>query len=69
MSDALTLLSNIIRAGSKRAPYAAPIHWGWARRNIRGAFFLSDGAQSSEGRWIRVYEDHLEQLISKIEGT
>lgn len=64
-----TARAGIIRAGSKRAPYAAPIHWGWARRNIRGSFYLSDGAQSSEGRWIRVYQDHLETLVNKIEGT
>jgi hypothetical protein len=64
-----TARAGIIRAGSKRAPYAAPIHWGWGRRNIKGAFYLSDGAQNSEGRWIRVYQDHLDQLINKIEGT
>lgn len=58
--------AGIIRAGTKRVPYAAPIHWGWARRNIAGAFYLSDGAQNSEGRWIRVYQDHLEQLVNKL---
>jgi hypothetical protein len=58
--------AGIIRAGTKRVPYAAPIHWGWKRRNIAGAFYLSDGAQNSEGRWIRVYQDHLEQLVNKL---
>jgi hypothetical protein len=61
-----TKTAGVIRAGTKRVPSAGPIHWGWARRNIKGAFFLSDGARNSEGRWIRVYEDHLEQLVNKI---
>jgi hypothetical protein len=61
-----TKTAGIIRAGTKRVPYAPPIHWGWAARNITGSFFLSDGATSSEGRWIRVYEDHLNQLVKRI---
>lgn len=61
-----TKTAGVIRAGTKRVPYAAPIHWGWKRRNIAGAFFLSDGATSSEGRWIRVYENHLQELVKKI---
>ena len=61
-----TKTAGVIRAGTKRVPYAAPIHWGWARRNIRGSFYLSDGATSSEGRWIRVYENHLQQLVERI---
>lgn len=61
-----TKTAGVIRAGTKRVPYAGPIHWGWGRRNITGAFFLSDGARNSEGRWIRVYEDHLEKLVNKL---
>lgn len=61
-----TARAGIIRAGTKRVPYAPAIHWGWKARNISGSFFLSDGATSSEGRWIRVYEDHLNQLVNKL---
>lgn len=61
-----TARAGIIRAGTKRVPYAGPIHWGWAKRHIKGAFFLSDGARNSEGRWIQIYEDHLDQLVNKL---
>lgn len=61
-----TKTAGIIRAGTSKVPYAPAIHWGWKARNITGSFFLSDGATSSEGRWIRVYEDHLHQLVNKI---
>lgn len=61
-----TKTAGVIRAGTKRVPYAGPIHWGWYKRNIKGSFFLSDGATSSEGRWIRVYEDHLTELVERI---
>jgi hypothetical protein len=61
-----TKTAGILRAGNKRVPYAPAIHWGWAARNIKGSFYLSDGATSSEGRWVRVYEDHLNQLVNRI---
>lgn len=61
-----TKTAGIVRSGTKRVPYAGPIHWGWAARNIKGSFFLSDGARNTEGQWIRVYQDHLTELIEKI---
>jgi hypothetical protein len=30
----------VIRAGSKKVPYAAPINYGWRSRNIEPALFL-----------------------------
>lgn len=64
-----TKTAGVIRAGTKKVPYAAPIHWGWGRRHIRGTFFLSDGAKNSEGQWIAVYQDHIEDLLDKVEGA
>ena len=73
-----TKTAAIIRAGFKSVPYAAPIHWGWGTRPNRAKKwrggpiaanpFLSQGAQDSEGRWIRVYENHVAQALEKVKG-
>lgn len=75
-----TKTQGILRAGSARAPYANAVHWGrkyWPnaaasnrhRSVIRPNPFLSDGARDSEGRWIRVYEQDLQEIIHRIEGA
>lgn len=62
-----TNTAGIIRAGNNtRVPYAAPIHWGWHRRHIKPQPFLSDGATSSENRWVPVYEVALDGAIKRI---
>lgn len=62
-----TNTAGIIRAGNNtRVPYAAPIHWGWYRRGIKPQPFLSDGATSSESRWVPVYEVALDGAIKRI---
>lgn len=64
-----TKTAGIIRAGFARVPYAGPVHWGWPRRNIPANTFLSDGAKSTEPRWLPVYMKHVEQALDKIEGA
>lgn len=65
-----TKTAGIVRVGNNsKAKYAMPIHWGWPRRNIASNPFVSTGAQDSEGRWIRVYEDYLDQAINTIKGA
>ena len=67
-----TKTAGIVRAGNNRSsgvPYAGPIHWGWAKRNITANPFISQGAQDSEGRWIRVYEEAVDQALQKVKGT
>ena len=63
-----TARAGIVRVGNKRAPYAGPINYGWARRHIGASWFLNDGATATEPRWVGVYQDHLETLVNKI-GT
>jgi hypothetical protein len=64
-----TKTAGIIRAGNNtRVLYAGPIHWGWHRRHIKANPFLSRGAKNSEGRWIRVYENAVDNALDKIEG-
>jgi hypothetical protein len=75
-----TKSAGIIRAGTKAVPYGPAVHWGrlwWPNKQasprhiskVRPQPFLSDGATSSEGRWLPVYEKQLEEIISRIEGA
>lgn len=65
-----TKTAGIVRVGTKaKAPYAGPINYGWGRRKIKPTFFLNDGAQATEPRWVPVYMEHLQSLIQRIEGT
>lgn len=63
-----TKTAGIVRVGTKRVPYAGPINYGWPGRNIAPSFFLNDGAQATEPRWIPVYMKHLEELVNKVKG-
>lgn len=74
-----TTTAGIVRAGFKSVPYAGPIHWGWgtrpnSRKGWRGGPitanpFISNGAQDSEGRWIRVYENHIAEVLQQVKGA
>ncbi|WP_199184228.1 hypothetical protein [Cryobacterium sp. Y62] len=64
-----TRTAGIIRAGNNtRVPYAGVIHWGWKARGIPANPFLTNGAQSSESTWIRVYETYVDTTINQIQG-
>lgn len=74
-----TKTAGIIRAGNKRVPYAAAVHWGrvwWPNKPLSrhkapmtGQPFLSDGAQDSEGQWLPIYQLNLEKIIERIDGA
>lgn len=57
-----------ITAGGSRAPYAAPIHWGWKRRNIRPQPFLMDalGRMDSSGAIEDTYIEKVEEILGKV---
>lgn len=66
-----TKTAAIVRAGNNRkagVPYGNPIHWGWFKRGIKPALFLSRAAQDSEPQWRNVYEAALEAAMRQIEG-
>ena len=74
-----TNAAGIVRAGTKRAPYANAVHWGrvfWPnRRHTRRARsktdaqpFLTEGAQKSEGQWLPVYQRNINQILSQVKG-
>jgi hypothetical protein len=74
-----TNTAGIVRAGTKRAPYAQAVHWGrvfWpnarsprrARSKTTAQPFISKGARGSEGQWLPLYEKQLETIIEKVKG-
>jgi hypothetical protein len=61
-----------VRAGSKRLPYANPIHWGWFydrkrnfRRNILPNPFMSKALGYTRDEILDTYTKNLKKLISK----
>lgn len=54
------------RAGRKTVPYAAPIHWGWRKRNIRARPFLTDAAEAIERDITDRYEQAITQLLERV---
>lgn len=75
-----TKTAGIVRAGNKRVPYAAAVHWGrnyWpnaqhsrrTKSKTSAQPFISEGAQGSEGQWLPVYERTLEGIIDRVQGA
>jgi len=59
-----------VSAGGARAPYAAPIHWGWAKRNIEKNPFLMDplGRMVDSGTIQEAYADKVSEILRKALG-
>lgn len=55
----------VVRAGRASVPYAGPIHFGWAARNIEPQPFLYDALDDRRREVVEVYEDRVGKLIRK----
>ena len=55
----------VVRAGFAKVPYAGPIHFGWAKRNIAPQPFLYEALDSRSAEVIRTYEDGVNKLIKE----
>lgn len=64
-----TQTAAIARAGKKRVPYAAPIHWGWFKRGILPSLFLAKAASDTEATWIKDYERKFDKIREQIEDS
>lgn len=69
-----TQTAAIVRAGNNRktakgVPYAAPIHWGWHRRNIKPNRFLTRAASETEPKWVESYWSHIHNILDEIKGA
>ena len=73
-----TKTAGIIRAGSKRVPYANAVNWGrrmWPNATHANAvssfvyprLFLNKCAKEAEPRWLKLYADAVEKAIEQIE--
>lgn len=64
-----TKTAAIARAGKKAVPYAGPIHWGWFKRNIQPALFLTRAASETEPKWVAEYEKKFDKVLDDIENS
>lgn len=64
-----TVTAALVRAGGARVPYAAPIHWGWPRRNIRPNPFIYGAADDTEANWQNAYLMATQAIIRQIERS
>lgn len=58
-----------VSAGGAAVPYAGPIHWGWARRNIAPHPWIADTAKDTQSQWLPIYEQELQKLADKVRGA
>lgn len=56
-----------VKAGTAaRVPYAGPIHFGWARRNIRPQPFLYEALDKRIGEVRQAYAENMEKITKDL---
>lgn len=55
----------IVRAGGTRVPYAAPINYGWRKRNIEPALFMQRADQAMKTRAPQLLQQAIDKLIQE----
>lgn len=58
-----------VALGTKRVPYAGPIHWGWLRRNIQPNKFLVDALHASSEASLNVYRRETDRFLDRVWAT
>lgn len=58
----------VVRAGSNAVPYAGPIHWGWAARNIPANPFVVRVVDTSEQAITDTYLERVDEILSHVKG-
>jgi hypothetical protein len=61
--------AGVVRAGKKAVPYAGPIHFGWAARNIAPQPFLYRAADKRVGEVAETYLAQVKSIVRDIEKT
>lgn len=64
-----TISAAVGRVGKKRVPYAAAIHWGWPKRNIKATPFLTDAAEELEKDITDRYDEAVSQMLDRVIRT
>jgi hypothetical protein len=57
-----------VTAGGPTVPYAGPIHWGWAARNISAQPFLVDALSAAETSVVNIYGAEVQTTVATIHG-
>lgn len=55
----------VITAGRASVPYAGPIEYGWARRNIEPTLFLQKADEEMQPKALQLLEADINRLIAK----
>jgi hypothetical protein len=58
--------TGVVRAGTRSVPYAGPIHFGWAKRNIRPQPFLYDALDARRIEVAETWAKELERIVGKV---
>jgi len=61
-----SMRSGYVKVGSKRVPYAGPIHFGWRRRGISANPFLFEALALSRDKVVREHQSKMDDLVAKI---
>jgi hypothetical protein len=62
-----TQRAGVVRAGFASVPYAGPIHFGWAKRNIRPQPFLYDAKDARRDEVVQSLEQGIDALIQRFD--
>jgi hypothetical protein len=61
-----TVKGAVVRAGTaKGVPYAAPVHFGWPKRDIRANKFLFGAAGKTRDTYRAVFEERIAELVRR----
>ncbi len=55
----------VVSVGSKRVPYAAPINYGWPKRNIAPAGFIEATDEAMRDRAVSTIEQAIKKLLAQ----
>jgi len=57
-----TLAEARVNYGKKTVPYAAPIHWGWPKRNIEPALYVSDAVEDKMPEVRKIFDSRMADI-------
>ena len=58
----------VVAAGRASLPYAGPIHFGWAKHNIKPQPFIYDALDKRQGEVFDAYTKQVEQIVESFNG-
>jgi phage gpG-like protein len=59
----------VVRVGGAAVPYAGPIHWGWAARNIPAQPFVAQVVDSNEPQIVEAYLERVDDILGQVKGA